>query len=169
MNQSGQAVKGSVVIAANQSTTSTSYVTLATPDQVASVVLATGGLILVWYYAYWQASIAAASSAAIFLGANQVQAATSGTGTTVQAAAGTGTTLNALTSTPFGLSEVATGVSGSDITTGQVLGSLSNVSAGPTTIFANAGTYTVSVRFKVSSGNLNVVNRRLYVAAISFA
>jgi hypothetical protein len=42
------------------------------PDQVTGVVLPTDGLIAVWFQAKWQTSVTIASSAAVFIGANQL-------------------------------------------------------------------------------------------------
>jgi hypothetical protein len=74
VNQAGQTVKGAVNTSTSQSTSSTSYTTLSTPDQVTGITLAANGLIRVWFVAQWQGSVAGAASAVLVLGANQVLA-----------------------------------------------------------------------------------------------
>ena len=136
VNQAGQTVKGAVNISTSQSTTSTTYTTLATPDQVTGIVLPTNGLIRVRYQAMWQSTVANASRAAIFLGSNQLKVQTDpsvfGFGPATQAAVysvNTGTT-NAnvpLFSAPVGL--VSPGLGGAynaDVTTGQVFGAITS-------------------------------------------
>lgn len=169
INQSGQTVKGSSIVATLQNTTSATFTTLPTPDQVTGIVLPTPGLISVWYQATWSESVSSASQAAIFLNSNQlVRAAVSGAPVAVSTGNG-GTSNNvSLVSSTIGLASFAAsaGYAG-DVSTGQVIGN--STSGGPCWIFAAAGTYTVSIQFKTSSGNVNAQNRRLYVQALSFA
>lgn len=193
VNQAGQAVKGAVNIAASQSTSSTTYTTLATPDQVSGVVLPSNGLIRVWYWATWQESVAGAARAAIFIGANQLKTIVDTTAAPVTQAAATNSNL---TATNQNLFSVAQGLAGQrntlggypgDATTGQAVagfspnnqmavdlgGTLFNPGTtpmgGPCDIFAAAGTYAVSVQFKASSGTVTASNRKLWVQALSFA
>jgi len=104
-------------------------------------------------------------------------------------AAGTANFDMPLASSPIGLVGVTTSgksTGHSDVTTGQAIGLLgfggnvraeivdpgnsSNVTAisvamgfgGPVQLFLNAGTYTISVQFKSSSGSVTAKNRRLY-------
>lgn len=194
VNQVAQTVKGIAPVGANQSTSSTTYTTMATPDQVSGIVLSTNGLIAVWYQALWQESVVGAGRAAIFLGANQLQVqgkVGSSVGPQVTAAAtGGGGSANVfvpLVSHSLGLaSSSGTAGYGADATTGQAIGyggpndafyELSNsgiyigtgILGGPCYIRASAGTYTVSVQFKASSGSVTVDDRTLWVQAISFA
>lgn len=189
VNASGQTVKGSSIIATSQSTGSTTFTTLATPDQVTGVVLPTNGLIAVWYQGTWQESVNGAANAALFLGANFVKIGEPGLGAPTGAlVAGIGGTFPTstnvvLSSCPIGLSSVealplgSTTAYGGDVATGQVVGggiyaSLSSSlqpGGGPCYIFAAAGTYTVSVQFKASSGTVTASNRKLWVQALSFA
>src|SRR5689334_701297 len=67
--------RGATNIATSQSTSSTTYTTLGTPDQVQNIVMPTNGLIRVRYQATWQESVAGAARAAIFIGSNQAQIA----------------------------------------------------------------------------------------------
>jgi len=165
VNQSGQTVKGATNIATSQSTTSTTYTTLATPDQVTGVVLPTNGLLLVTYDATWQESIAGAARAAIFIGANQLRQA-SQTGPVVSEAQIGGANNNTkLYTTGVLTSFNAAANYPGDATTGQVIGQ----GGLPAFIYAAAGTYTVSVQFKASSGTVTALNRKLWVQALSFA
>lgn len=197
VNESGQTVKGAVSISASESTSSTSYTTLNTPDQVTGIVLPSNGLIRVWYWATWQESVAGGAAAAIFIGANQAKSydAQSAAGPAGQWAimGSSGTPANNTNHPLFtcasGLVSYDTQTSAytGDVSTGQILGvvdtnsrvrgafggvtglSVDYVVGGPCDIFAAAGTYTVSIQFKVSSGSLTASNRKLWVQALSFA
>lgn len=196
INQAGQVVKGALSVAPSQSTTSATYTTLGTPDQVTGIVLPTNGLIAVWYQAIWAESVAGAARAAIFIGSNQlvVQANSGGVAQPyVQAAATGSASLSGLNlplfTIPQGLGSSNASVAyGNDVTTGQATGmagtnaasyevnnsgvfSQNVFGAGGPCYIDNlpAGTYTISVRFKASSGQVAAVNRRLRVVALSFA
>ena len=187
--------RGAVNISASQTVTSTTYTTLTTPDQVTGVVMPTNGLIAVWYQAAWQESVVAAARMSLFLGSNQVVAAYEGIAThTVEAgnpSAASGPNVNSSISTwSLGLAaaEAGSGYTG-DVTTGQAIGQATPVTqpspgitsyinglvtdlapcGGPCYIFAAAGTYTVGVRFKASSGSVTASNRKLWVQAIPSA
>jgi hypothetical protein len=162
---------GSSIIPASESRTNTAYGTLPTPDQVAGLVLPVDGLIEVSYQASWQGSVAFAGGAALFLGANEVLVAEAGgapasSGTTALIG-GTANSNAPLFTTPTqpGLSSVGPG-STADVTTGQFIGG-GGGGGGPVRLFAAAGTYTVSVRFKSTSGSVTVSNRRLYARVIT--
>lgn len=143
--------------------TNTAYGVMPTPDQVTEIVLATNALIVVAYQATWQESVSGAGSAALFL--NGVQLEEAGQNATVVAAVGSmGGTANEsvpLSTSPVGLTSTTggTGYPG-DVTTGQIVGV--GVFGGPCYIFAAAGTYAVSVRFKSSSGSVTALNRQLW-------
>lgn len=163
--------RGATNIATSQSTSSTSFATLATPDQVTGIVLPINGLIAVWYRAIWSSTGSGAGSATIFLGANQVESDQGGTGPVAQAAltAAAGVS-NGLSTSGVGLISPNSGSSyGSDVTTGQIVSTSGGVGGGPCYLFAAAGTYTVSVRFKASAGSVTASSRKLWVQAIPFA
>lgn len=181
---------------------STSFVTaasasagLTTADQVSNLVLPTDGLIAILYQATWQESVAGAARAAIFLGANQLSIRSAAGAPITQAAATASTSTTAvdlhLGTSNLGIGSMygqGTSAVGTDVTTGQVLGSINGPTSGPTfqngaapagrysegvgwglcPVFAAAGTYTISVQFKVSSGTLTVKNRKLWVWTIGF-
>ncbi len=193
--RSGQSAHnaGATNIAAAQSITSTTYTTLATPDQVPNIVLPTNGLIRVGYQATWQESVSGAARAAIFVGANQFKIQGTAAGAPETQAATTNGSAAAgnnmpLYSAPYGLLSVAPSNStnyGADVTTGQGIGFISNngvaievngtvvsiatgaywATGGACEIFAAAGTYTISVQFKSSSGSVTASNRKLWVEA----
>jgi len=187
--------RGKSIIATEQVRTNTAYGTLTTADSV-SIALPTDGLIVVGYQATWKESVMGASRAALFLGANQVQvmgaATTGGSAPRTQEAllgtsnAGQEYALCTCAAGLVGLVSSATGFTG-DATTGQILGSVAaagsikmqigsdgiaftapSFAAGPCLIFAAAGTYTVSVQFKSSSGSVTVKNRKLWIYTLGF-
>ena len=199
VNQSGQTMSGSSIIATSESRTNTAYGTLTTPDQVTGLALPAGALIAVWFQATWQESVAGAARAAIFVGSNQLKVAGFGSPVTQAAATSSSTTATPepLVSSPIGLVALQGAVGGgsSNVTTGQVIGvagdPLSDVFhelggtvaravvsssspatppliGGPCYIFAAAGTYTISVQFKASSGSVTVSNRRLYARVVAY-
>jgi hypothetical protein len=183
-------------IATSQSTSSTSYTTLTTPDQVENVWLPEDGLLFVVYQATWESTVNLDARAAIFLNENQlVHARPDQTNPVAQEAVGTspGGTVQVVGSYAGGLTSYddptsiapATTDYGGDVTTGQVAGgaglnwyfrdsgdglgggSVTSVPnwgvAGACYIFADPGTYTVSIRFKVTSGSVTVSERKLWV------
>jgi hypothetical protein len=170
------------IIATEQEREAVTYGVLSTPDEV-EVVMATNGLIAVAYQATWKSSATLKGRAAIFVGANQMSLAPATTGgAEVQAArAGSGTEWTPLATCGFGLASngIANPYSG-DATTGQAVGMSGNVLyelgttalesnagtypafGGPVYIFAAAGTYKISVRFKSATGKVTVKNRKLW-------
>lgn len=194
---------GAVQISASQSTSSTTFTTLGTPDEITGIVLPTDGLIAVWYQAAWQESVGNAAAAAIFLNSNQVEI--QGHESTdnvygpftqsveIQGGGDFGVNVPLFTcSAGLGsLQPNSSGAGGNDVTTGQIVGAvtdalsggqgsmhmvlggthlctLGGILAGPCYIFAAAGTYTVSIQFKASSGSVTASNRKLWVQALSF-
>jgi hypothetical protein len=168
--------RGYVTTATAQSTTSASFVTLTTPDQVTGIVLPSTGLITVWYQATWQETVTGAAQAAIFVGGNQLKVGNAGAATTVLTAAAINnaslTSKNVVLASYWGglASNPSSGSVGyaGDATTGQVVGG-GLALGGPCYIFAAAGTYTVSVQFKTSSGTVTAQNRQLWVSAQAFS
>lgn len=165
------------VIATEQTRESTEFGFLATEDKIANVVLPENGLILVGYQAAWKTSSTEATKgrAAIFLGSNQVKIATSGTNAPAAQEAVTGNSASnkfspLVSSMTKGLySPYESGEYSGDVTTGQVLGgSLSGSSGagGPAVLFAAAGTYTVGIKYKATSGSVTVKERKLFVATL---
>lgn len=174
VSQTGSVRRGKTIIATEESRTNTAFGTLTTPDQVSNVVLPTDGLIYIVYQAVWKQSASAAAQAAIFIGSNQLKVTSTGaTSPQVQFTLVTPNETNSykpVFSFPQGLySEGPTGAEYSgDVTTGQAVGQDDLTTAtgkrgGICTVFAAAGTYTVSVQFKASSGSVTAKNRKLWV------
>ena len=160
----GAAVRrGKSIIATDESRTNTAYGTLATPDQVANIVLPTDGLLCVRFQALVKNSVDGAGKIAIFVGANQLKVVAGGAPVVQEASisiiGGAPVYTPVLTgqSGLFSLSSVADAVF---VATGQVIGA--------TEIWVPAGTYTVSVQYKASSGSINAKERKLWVSSIGF-
>lgn len=181
--------RGKSIIATEEARTNTSYAVLATPDQVANVVVPTDGKLRISYQALWKESVAGAARAAIFLGSNQLKVAQpNSSGGVTTAAGGSGFSTNTygpLASCSLGLCTCApVGADSGNATTGQATGiGLENVeielngsvalfsdavAGGECVVMVPAGTYTVSVRFKATSGTVTVKDRRLWVEAIGY-
>lgn len=162
--------RGKSIVATEQTTTSTTYTSLTTPDEV-TVTLPTDGLIVVTFQALWKDTVVSNGRAAIFLGANQIKNQ-SATAPTVQehTSNSTANTYVPLYSTGAGLTGFNGGTAhGSDVTTGQLVGSLDDKDAGPATIFAAAGTYAVGIKYRnVAAGTLSVKERKLWVWTLAF-
>jgi hypothetical protein len=171
--------RGKSIITAEESRTNTAYGPLGTPDQVQNVGLPTDGLFVIGYFALWKCSVANAASASLFLGGNQAQISLTGTPIPQEVThqAGSANRYTALTTTAQGLSTTQSGSSatGSVATTGQIIATTGATLSGTnfdgggfTVIWAAAGTYTVSVQFRASSGSVTVKERRLWVRALAY-
>lgn len=164
----GSVRRGVSSIATEETTTSTTFTTLTTPDQVASVVLPSNGLIFVAYQALAKNSNVA-GEAAIFLGANQLKVQAGG-GHASQKATISNTAHRSLASCASGLKySTESGGHVSDVTTGQIIGaSATSADCGACVLFAAAGTYTVSVKFLAAAGTTTVKERTLWVWTMGF-
>lgn len=166
--------RGKTIIATEEARTNVAYGTLTTADQVAGIVLPTDGLIVVAYQALMKSSVAAAGSAALFVGATQLKVQdTANRAAIVTSTPTTGTVYNPLVSHPLGL-QAGTASAGdhtSDVTTGQAVGVLISSTdqyGGPCYVKAAAGTYTISVQFKATSGSVTAKERSLWVWTMGF-
>jgi len=179
--------RGKSIIGTQESTTSGSFTLLTTNDKVASIVLPADGLIFVAYQAMWEESVTGSAQAAIFLGANQLQAGYPGVTNAGQYAfiGGSGmvnkfvplssrgdglasnTNQNAFTTAYTGYA-----TTGQSLTSSYIPDSAGNqqlAAGGPCCIFANAGTYDVSVRYAATAGGtVTVKNRKLWVWTTGF-
>lgn len=174
-----------VRIAAEQSTASTSYTLLDTPDQIKGLNLPESGLIHIGFSGLFKSSDLDAGRAAIFLGSTQLKTTIVQQANPIAQSAPTSSAGNFqfLCSAPIGL--VATqGTMGYFSTTeGQpvaiasnsggpggnlrydVGGTIHSVAApagGVCTIFAAAGNYDISVRFLAATGTVTVKDRALW-------
>lgn len=161
------------VIATEESRTNTAFGTLTTPDEISGVVLPTNGLILIGYNATWKQSVKEAAKAAIFIGANQLKTSNIPS-PTVQEATCPGSVSGGgeFTNTFVSLGTQAAGLLSSsataeaytgDVTTGQIVGR-----SGCAEVFAAAGTYNISVKYKATSGTVTVKERKLWVATLGY-
>ena len=181
----GTGGRGVTVVSTEQARTNTAYGTLTTPDSVSGVTLPTNGLLFIAYQATWKESVAGAARAAIFLGANQakIPVLSSVSGAPVEqetrlSTSGGANTYVTLFSYPNGLmsQEAPVNAYTGNVTTGQIIGRGNNPDVteepynhgGVCAVFAAAGTYTVSVQFKATSGTVTAKNRNLWVWTLGF-
>lgn len=164
-------------IATEQSRANTAYGVLTTPDEVPNVELPNGGLIVVAFQAMWKCSVIQAANAAIFIDNTQLVRAAEGSAaptaqTALHGVTGSGDVYSPLGSYEGGLQGVGGTVAYTgDLTTGQLVGVSTPgqpTFGGPVHIFAAAGTYTVGVRFKATSGSVTAKNRKLWVWTMEF-
>jgi hypothetical protein len=160
--------RGVTPISATESRTNVAYGLLGTPDQIAGIVVPVTAKLRVSYQATWQEAVNGAARAAIFIGATQLKVSDSTAAAPVvqetSLACGTANIDKPLSTSVVGLASsvgVNPTVYGGDVTTGQVLT--------PVEITVAAGTYTISVQFKSTSGAVTVKNRLLLVETIPFA
>lgn len=177
LDGTGAVRRGKSIIATEESVTSTSYATPTTPDTISNLVLPTDGLIAIWVQVMWKYSVAfATAQAAVFLDSNQVTVATDGTASPANAEVTNGglhNTYGEISSFGGGLLAATTIISRS--TTGQILGTADPTSTtapqyrgGPMYVFAAAGTYSVSIKYKANAGAVTVKNRILLAHSVGF-
>lgn len=153
------------IIATEQTRENVAFGTLGTPDEVKSVVMPEGGLMVVAYSANVKSSVAAAGRAAIFLNEVQLKADQGAEAPSVAETSFSNAFTHLLTHEGLGLSANTSPYSG-DVTTGQTLSNVLSTNSGVCTLFAAAGTYNVSVRFRSTSGNITAKGRRLNVFVV---
>lgn len=184
VSQAGIKRRGKSIVATEEARTSTSYGLLATPDAVDDIVLpGGGGLIIVAFHGLWKESAVNAARASIFLNGNALTTnALHAAGQTTAwseaqtYAGGFNTNIyTALSSHASGLKSFANdaGVNhATNVTTGQAVHTSSkyndtfNLAAGGgglCAIFADAGTYDVSIQWKATSGTVTAKERKLWV------
>lgn len=166
--------RGKSIIATVESTASTTYTTLATPDKV-TVTLPTDGLLFVAYHATWAATVDLAGYAAIFVGASQLTGAYATSAPVPQEAIyhpAVATQNVPLYTCEGGLYGGLQTGGWSDVSSGQLLGGMADatvkVGGAPATIFLAAGTYDITVQFKASSGSVNARNRKMWCWTMGF-
>ncbi len=174
LTSGGVTRRGSLFTTTTETTASTSYTTLTTPDQISNVVLPTAGYIAVMFRANIKLTAASGNGrAAIFLGANQLRTPDTASAGTVPLVQETGDIPNAfyapVHTAALGLTtSISPNADHTDVTTGQIVGASTN--SGPCYIFADAGTYTISIKFKHSTGatTVSVKERKLWVWTMGF-
>jgi len=143
------------VIGAEQSTSSTTFVRLATPDEVTGVVLPANGLIRVGYIAIWSSTVAGAGRA--ILAVSTLGALPSAQNSTTEA------TTNGTSTTYLSTQSASTPLASGRISTEAVPVAFQSME-----IFASAGTYSVGVSFAATSGTVKVKERKLWVSVTTF-
>lgn len=152
------------VIATEQSRENTAFGVLSTADEIKEVVLPENGLIAIGYMAKVKSSVSAAGRAAVFVGSNQLKAIKVGE-PVEQEAATIGTNLTQLSTTGHGLENGGEeGLTAADVTTGQVVGVGSK--GGIAYVFAAAGTYAISIKYKATSGSVTAKERKLWCCVL---
>ena len=174
LSQTGTVRRGKCIIPTDQTTAATSYAigNLATPDRVQNVVVPTDGLLFIAYRALLKAPTSFTARAAIFIGANQLKIPTASGGapvvTEISQSGGSTPEYSLIGTHAVGLTGfLGTTSDMTDVTTGQALytpnasGSLGASSV--CVVDVAAGTYDISVQYLVTSGTLNVKERKLWV------
>lgn len=192
LTQSGSIRRGRTFIAGEDTRTNPAYGLMSTPDRVSSLVLPTDGLFIIGYSARWKTTTNLAR-AALFLNSTQVviphysgaAATLSPQSASISATGGTANKWNRIASSGAGLASTASDLdlNVADATTGQLVGVLGNIvtssdaatatetpgqAGGLAVVFADAGTYDVSVQFKATAGTVHARQRKLWVMAIGF-
>jgi hypothetical protein len=190
LNTGGNVGRGVFTAAGPGTRTNAAYGQLSDgPDQITGIVLPTNGLIAIAYQAVWNESVDNTANATIFLGANQLRIAQGNAAAppVQETVCGAGNGIDTpLATGPGGLmgniGTAATAYTG-DVTTGQIIGNATFAAAingstgntsvvspigGPCYVFAAAGTYTVSVQFRASSGTVTAKNRKLWCWSVGF-
>jgi hypothetical protein len=147
------------IIEGENSTSSTSFTTLTTADEIPGVVLPENGLLVIGYSGYVSSS-AGNGRASIFLGANQLRIQTI-TGLAQDEPVISGPGFVRMATTAYGMKLGEGG--GPDVTTGEILASKAGTYGGMMTVFAAAGTYSLSVRYKaLASETVKAKERKLW-------
>lgn len=155
------------VIATEESRTNVAYGTLTTADEITGVVLPENGLIMVGYMALVKNSVESAGRVAIFLGANQLKTTAGASPPIVQETNLSNVGFNGVGTNGTGLGH-GSNAAQAFVTTGMSVGGETAGSSGLVAIFAAAGTYTVSVQYKASSGSITAKERKLWVYTLGF-
>jgi hypothetical protein len=173
LTAAGSTRRGKSIIATEEARSNTEWGLLPTPDRVSGITLPADGLICVLYNATWKNSVVGGGAAAIFVGATQLVAPNVSLAAPQPQASVCQSSVadryEKLTTRSSGLIAQAVNTAyGSDFTTGQAVGLGDTSRDGVCFIFAAAGSYDVSVRFKASSGSVTAKERKLWVWTIGF-
>lgn len=150
------------VIATEESRTNTSFGTMTTADEIKEIVLPENGLILVAYSAMAKSSVAEAGRVALYLGSNAV----SNYGQITESVITSGSFSRLVTCGQPGVGSTPPVPGNFDTSGGTSTFGTTGVALPPLMLFASAGTYTLSVQFKSSSGSVTVKERKLWVAVL---
>lgn len=186
LERTSQARGRKLAIPEESSTSSAAYGLLDPADLIENVSLPTDGVIFVMYEAAFKSSSLDAGAAAIFLGDTQLTVGlVQQSAPQAQEAPTSGAAIyQYLTTTPCGLAASQGTVIQGNVSSGQavalapdsggiggnlrhrlggVLHTYAAPAGGPCAIFATAGNYDISIRFKTSAGTLSVKERKLWV------
>jgi hypothetical protein len=167
---------GSSYNANPDSVSSTSYANPSSSfDRVQNIIVPTDGLLVVGFAGLWKVSAASTMGAALFIGANQLKNLNTASGGAPILAEGTNTTAGATSYGFMHSGRQGIGV-GSAPATDTTLVNTGMILYEPTTstdgglcyISVAAGTYDVSVKYKISTGTLTVKERRLWVHSVQY-
>jgi len=141
------------VIATEQTRESASFGTLSTPDEITGVVVPTNGLVRVRIAVSMKSSTASAGKVALFFGATQAE---------------TMSTLEGSTANTEFARFTTTGNNGGTILNQNTPSAFPTTGFGltPLDFFLAAGTYTVSLKFKATTGSVTAKERKLYVEVL---
>lgn len=144
------------VVTAEEARASAEFGFLTTEDKISGVELAEDGLMLIFLRTHVKSSVSGAGHAAVFLNGTQLKTRT---GASNDEGLTSGTGFGLIFTSAEGLT-VAMPTENADVATGQILG------PDALAVYAAAGTYTVGVKYKASSGSVTAKERRLMVATL---
>lgn len=147
------------IIATEETRSNVAFGTLPTKDEITGIVVPTNALLLVGYQATWKA-VGGTGKAALFIGANQLKDRT-----LVQEAEASSSEFSLLSSGVRGLEGVPAIGIGARVTTGETFG---GDKSALTPIFLAAGTYAISVQYKITAGTLTAKERKLWAVVLGF-
>jgi hypothetical protein len=153
------------VINTEESRTSTAYGTMATADEITGVVVPANGVVMITYEAIVKSSVSEAGVVSLFIGANQIAIPGPSlencfVGTKVSEAFGRIYT-SPTQAISGNLGQFGFGSATTVLTTGRVINPIQILDVA-------AGTYTVSVKFKATSGSVTAKERVLRVEVHGF-
>jgi hypothetical protein len=145
------------VIATEQSTSSTSFTTLATADEITGVVVPENGLVDITYSALVKSSVAEAGVVSLFIGSTQLIVPIANTSGQLFVQAITRETAFGRVYTSSSLeAQIGFNKISNVLTTGRVIGGVQVAELA-------AGTYAISAKYKAESGSVTAKNRILRV------
>lgn len=155
--------RGKSIVNTAESVTGSPHAVLATPDRVSNIVVPSGGLLLVSFWAQIVSS-SATGTARIYLNNNPVSNVNGPADGQVNSSIANGI----LVTSPApnwaglgGLSLYGDSTVSDDLTNGHPVGEF-------LPIVVNPGTYTVEMRYEKTAGTVTLSNRKLYVKAEAF-
>ena len=159
------------VIAAEEARANAAYGTLATADEIKEVVVPAGALLLLGYSALWKMSALNTGKAAFFIGANQLKVPSGEAAAPImqEAECNSAAGFVGLSSSYSGLS--SGNGNNSFVTTGMALmappvGATPGIGGIAVVQRLAAGTYNITVQYKMSSGTITVKERALWACVL---